>query len=98
MAAANYFLVQNRGLEYYWINFICQIASYSAKVTLKVLTPPNGGDGSTFLKINFLKIPMVLIFFLNQTMRLSGCLDKKIKVIGLLENFLDDFEKKIGNF
>ena len=27
-------------------------------------------------------------------MRLSGCLDKKIKVIGLLENFLDDFEKK----
>ena len=60
--------------------------------------PPNGGDGSTFLKINFLKIPMVLIFFLNQTMRLSGCLDKKIKVIGLLENFLDDFEKKFGNF
>ena len=75
-----------------------QIASYSAKVTLKVLTPPHWGDESTFLKINFLKIPMVLIFFLNQTMRLSGCLDKKIKVIGLLENFLDDFEKKNGNY
>ena len=30
-------------------------------------------------------------------MRLSGCL-KKNKVIGLLENFLDDFEKKLENF
>ena len=41
---------------------------------------------------------MVLIFFLNETMRLSGCLEKKIKVIGLLETFLDDFEKQIWNF
>ena len=31
-------------------------------------------------------------------MRLNGCLEKKIKVIGLLENFSDDFEKKLEIF
>ena len=76
-----------------------QIASYSTKVTLKVLTPPNRGGWVNFFENKFFKDTYGLdFFFLNQTMRLSGCLDKKIKAIGLLENFLDIFEKNLKIF
>ena len=56
------------------------------------------GGWVNFFENKFFKDIYGLDFFLNQTMRLSGCLDKKIKVIGLLENFLDDFEKKMEIF
>ena len=39
-----------------------------------------------------------MIFLLNQTMRLSGCLKEKINVIRPLENILSDFEKKVSAF
>ena len=37
-----------------------------------------------------------MIFFLNQTMGLNGCLKEKINVIRPLEKFLRDFEKKVS--
>ena len=75
-----------------------QIASYSAKVTLKVLTPPQWGGWVNFFENKFFKDTYGPDFFSQPNYEIERMSGQKIKVIGLLENFLDDFEKKFGNF
>ena len=60
--------------------------------------PPQWGGWVNFFENKFFKDTYGPDFFSQPNYEIERMSGQKIKVIGLLENFLDDFEKKFGNF